>query len=64
MKITDIAELPEGIIDRLQHYFLTYKQLPGEPNKCEIVYHLRARRRVRRDKRSDQDYGELLANEK
>ena len=35
----DISELPKGIIDRLRHYFLTYKQLPSEPNKCEITYH-------------------------
>ena len=27
----DIAECPPGVIDRLCHYFLTYKQLPGEP---------------------------------
>jgi inorganic pyrophosphatase len=27
----DIAECPPGLIDRLRHYFLTYKQLPGEP---------------------------------
>lgn len=35
----DVSELPEGILARLQHYFLTYKQLPSEPNRCEIVYH-------------------------
>lgn len=34
----DISELPEGIARRLQHYFLTYKQLPSEPNICEIAY--------------------------
>jgi inorganic pyrophosphatase len=34
----DLSELPEGIVNRLQHYFLTYKQLPSEPKKCEIAY--------------------------
>jgi inorganic pyrophosphatase len=34
----DIAELPDGILKRFEHYFLTYKSLPGEPNICEIAY--------------------------
>ena len=25
----DISDIPPGIIDRLRHYFLTYKQIPG-----------------------------------
>ncbi len=33
---SDLSALPEGIVRRLQHYFLTYKQLPGEVAKCEI----------------------------
>lgn len=28
--IRDIADAPPGLIDRLKHYFLTYKQLPQE----------------------------------
>lgn len=27
----DISDVPAPLIDRLRHYFLTYKQLPGEP---------------------------------
>jgi len=27
---TDVARLPRAIIDRLRHYFLTYKQIPGD----------------------------------
>jgi len=34
----EIAELPKGIIERFEHYFLTYKNLPGEPNRCEIAF--------------------------
>ena len=35
---TDISELPKGILDRFEHYFLTYKSLPDHPNVCEIAY--------------------------
>jgi inorganic pyrophosphatase len=36
--IKDASELPEVIIDRLKHYFLTYKDMPGshERRKVEI----------------------------
>ncbi|MCA1624620.1 MAG: inorganic pyrophosphatase [Acidobacteria bacterium] len=33
----DISELPKAILMRLQHYFLTYKNFPSEPNRCEIA---------------------------
>lgn len=33
----DISALPPAIINRLQHYFLTYKTLPSEPTVCEIA---------------------------
>jgi len=34
----DIHECPQGLIDRLQHYFLTYKDTPTtEHRQCEIV---------------------------
>ena len=32
----DISELPTAEINRLQHYFLTYKNLPHEPVVCRI----------------------------
>ena len=34
----DISELPHVIIDRLRHYFLTYKDLPGEERRTEITH--------------------------
>jgi inorganic pyrophosphatase len=35
---TDIGDCPKGIIDRLKHYFLSYKQLPSEaPRRVEIA---------------------------
>jgi inorganic pyrophosphatase len=36
--IEDISEIPRGLVERLQHYFLTYKQLPQEsPRRVEIA---------------------------
>ena len=33
-----VADVPRGLIDRLKHYFLSYKQLPEDaPKKVEIV---------------------------
>lgn len=32
----DIDELPQVIIDRLKHYFLTYKDMPGVDRQAEI----------------------------
>ena len=32
----DISELPQAEVSRLQHYFLTYKNLPTEEAKCRI----------------------------
>ena len=34
----DIEDCPQGLIDRLKHYFLSYKQLPNEgPRRVEIA---------------------------
>jgi inorganic pyrophosphatase len=36
--INDINQCPKGLVDRLKHYFLSYKQLPGDaPRRVEIV---------------------------
>ena len=37
-KIEDIKDVPDGMIDRLRHYFLSYKQLPQDaPRRVEIA---------------------------
>lgn len=37
-EVTELAQLPEGMVARLRHYFLSYKQLPGEaPRKVDIA---------------------------
>jgi inorganic pyrophosphatase len=33
----DLSELPAGIVERLKHYFLTYKNLPSEKAHIEIT---------------------------
>ena len=36
--LRDIADVPRGLVDRLRHYFLSYKQLPHEePTRVEIA---------------------------
>ncbi len=59
----DISDIPPTIINRLRHYFLTYKQLPGEKPKCEITHTYgkeEAHEVIRRSRMDyDKDYGEL-----
>jgi inorganic pyrophosphatase len=35
---SDISELPELVVDRLKHYFLTYKDLPGQERNVVITH--------------------------
>ena len=35
---SDVGQLPQAVINRLMHYFLTYKQLPAETHRCEITH--------------------------
>jgi inorganic pyrophosphatase len=32
----EITDVPEVLIDRLEHYFATYKLVPGEPSRVSI----------------------------
>lgn len=38
-RFTDISQLPEPVLNRIRHYFLTYKDMPGsgEKRKVEIA---------------------------
>jgi len=37
-QIDTVRDVPRGLIDRLEHYFLSYKQFPGDkPKKVEIA---------------------------
>ena len=58
----DVTELPPGMLDRFRHYFLTYKQMPGEKRPVEIpeVYdQAEAQEMVRR---SQADYAEQFGH--
>jgi inorganic pyrophosphatase len=35
--ITDLPQVPAGLLDRLRHYFLTYKRRPGDAPSIEIA---------------------------
>lgn len=58
---TDLSDLPEAVVKRLRHYFLTYKNLPGEPAVMELanIYGRDEAREVIRT--SMQDYAEMPA---
>ena len=37
-QMSELQDVPRGLVDRLRHYFLSYKQLPGEaPRRVEIA---------------------------
>lgn len=33
----DISDVPGVLVERLQHYFLTYKLVPGQPSQARIT---------------------------
>lgn len=38
--LTDIRQCPAAVIERLRHYFLTYKQAPGSPERIVEITHV------------------------
>jgi inorganic pyrophosphatase len=37
-EMDDVSQVPRGLVDRLRHYFLSYKQIPGAgPRKVQIA---------------------------
>ena len=52
----DISELPHVVIDRLRHYFLTYKDLPGEERRTEITHVYNKEEAFEVIRRSSEDY--------
>jgi inorganic pyrophosphatase len=55
--IREISECPPGLIRRLEHYFLTYKQMPGAPAVCEVthIYGRSEAHRVIKESKADYD---------
>lgn len=35
--VSDVSELPAGLIDRLRHYFSTYKTIPGKEQTVQVM---------------------------
>jgi inorganic pyrophosphatase len=56
----EISQLPKGILERFEHYFLTYKSLPDEPNQCEIAYSYGREASYEVIHAAIADYGDLL----
>jgi inorganic pyrophosphatase len=54
----DVSECPQKVMDRLRHYFLTYKEIPGveEPSKVEITHLYGRDEAMEIIKLSQQDY--------
>lgn len=57
---TEISQLPKGILERFEHYFLTYKSLPDDPNICEIAYSYGRERSYEVINAAIGDYAELV----
>jgi inorganic pyrophosphatase len=62
-QIEDIADCPQGLIDRIAHYFLSYKQLPNDtPRELEVT-HVYSRREAHEViNLSFQDYRDNFGN--
>lgn len=58
----DIKDCPPLVIDRLKHYFLTYKDLPGEKRKVEITHIYGIEEAHEIIKRSMEDYASRFYN--
>jgi inorganic pyrophosphatase len=53
----DIAQCPDPVLDRLQHYFLTYKQVPFSPRShCQITHVYGREEALEVIRRSQEDY--------
>ena len=58
----DISDIPAPILDRLRHYFLTYKQMPGKTPKCEITHTYNKEEALEVIRRSQDDYAAAYGN--
>jgi inorganic pyrophosphatase len=59
----DMKDCPPLVIDRLKHYFLTYKDMPGdEYHRCEITHIYNKSEALDLIKRSIKDYRNYVEN--
>lgn len=59
----EIIELPKGILERFEHYFLTYKSLPDTPRICEIAYSYGREEAYEVIRTAIADYSELTSSD-
>lgn len=58
-KVKDIQDLPQTVVDRLKHYFTTYKDLPGDKSpRCLLIDTYGAEVAIDVIRRSIEDYEE------
>ena len=57
----EVTDLPKALVDRLVHYFASYKSMPGEANKVEIRSTYGASRAHQVIRASMEDYEQLIA---
>jgi inorganic pyrophosphatase len=59
----DISDCPVAVIDRLKHYFLTYKDIPGASKRdCEITHVYGREEAYEVIRKSQQDYTDRFGN--
>lgn len=69
-KYKDLSDCPEEIVERLRHYFLTYKELPcydrpcQEPTRCQITDTYGREEAFEVIRRSQEDYNKKFAKVK
>nr|WP_258543782.1 inorganic pyrophosphatase [Parvicella tangerina] len=59
----DVSDLPQTVVNRLRHYFLTYKNIPGEESaKVEIAETYGKEDALEVIRRSREDYASVYGN--
>lgn len=58
----DVSEVPKIVIQRLEHYFLTYKDMPGVDSNTEITATYGAEEAKEVIRKSVEDYNNKFAN--
>ena len=58
----DVSDLPDKVVNRLRHYFLTYKDLPGNPADVEITHVYGREEAMDLINRSQDDYHKRFEN--
>lgn len=58
----DVSELPEIVVKRLEHYFLTYKDMPGVDSNTEITTTYGVEEALEVIRLSVEDYNSKFAN--